>query len=208
MTKSNRIGCWCCPYRTDKDWECLRIFFPEKFEYFKTVVLNHANRLNIKDKHKFVNEGGWTAWASPSRKTHIGKFDLRRSHDSDDKYDVDLVLGSSCKEKIQRILNLLPILTDNYFATDNQLKLTINRLDVKKLNILVEKAINCVGCGACTSMCKFDALKIKDGSIFVNPEKCTQCRECLAASNRILRGACIVRNYSENRAAVLRNYSC
>jgi len=64
----------------------------------------------------------------------------------------------------------------------------------KKLKILIEKAINCVGCGACTLLCKYNALSIKEGKATVDMKRCTRCLDCLRCHP--FRGACIARNYA------------
>lgn len=37
----------------------------------------------------------------------------------------------------------------------------------------------CVGCGTCVTGCPNEAIFEKDGSFYVNPEKCEACGECL-----------------------------
>jgi phosphoadenosine phosphosulfate reductase len=41
------------------------------------------------------------------------------------------------------------------------------------------KALNCMGCGICLSLCESNALTLEDGIIEVDPEKCTGCGKCL-----------------------------
>ena len=36
----------------------------------------------------------------------------------------------------------------------------------------------CVGVGSCTASCKYDALKLENGKIVVDPEKCNGCGDC------------------------------
>lgn len=42
----------------------------------------------------------------------------------------------------------------------------------------------CLGFGNCVKACKFDAISIKDGTAFVDREKCTGCMSCAAACPR------------------------
>ena len=64
----------------------------------------------------------------------------------------------------------------------------------KKLKILIEKELNCIGCGACLSLCPTGALKINDeGLIDIEVGKCNHCYLCLHTKK--LRGSCIGRNY-------------
>lgn len=36
----------------------------------------------------------------------------------------------------------------------------------------------CVGCGSCVEVCKFDAMKMDDGNVIIDTEKCTGCGAC------------------------------
>ncbi len=71
------------------------------------------------------------------------------------------------------------------------------------MNILVEKALNCLKCGACTSLCKNGALVLKDNGLWVDKNKCVHCLKCLNASVKSLRGACIARNYSRKKLRII-----
>ncbi len=74
-----------------------------------------------------------------------------------------------------------------------------DKANQKQLRILAEKQLNCVGCGACLSLCPKGALFLSEetGRIDVDASACTRCYDCLRASGEnSLRGACIARNYS------------
>lgn len=43
--------------------------------------------------------------------------------------------------------------------------------------VIIDKA-KCIGCGACTMECPFEALDIVDGVAVVDPEKCKDCTKC------------------------------
>lgn len=98
-------------------------------------------------------------------------------------------------------------MTDVYLTNGRRLQITIDSKNRIKLKILIEKAINCVGCGACLSLCKFDALHIENGSVCVDPSKCTHCKKCITSTDKLLRGGCIVRNYSIKKATLLKENS-
>ena len=38
----------------------------------------------------------------------------------------------------------------------------------------------CLGFGSCVEACAFDAIRVKDGVAFADPEKCTGCGRCAA----------------------------
>ncbi|MFO7618303.1 MAG: phosphoadenosine phosphosulfate reductase family protein [Thermoplasmata archaeon] len=41
------------------------------------------------------------------------------------------------------------------------------------------KALHCVGCGICISLCEFGALRMEGQRVEIDPEKCTGCGKCL-----------------------------
>lgn len=195
-----RIGCWCCPFRTNNDWQIIKRVFPEKANYFENLLSEYADRLNIKDKDAFIRKRGWTAWSSPVSKISVGLYSPCQTA----REKVDLVFSGQSRNQIDRIVRLLPVITDDYFIIGNKLRITIKDIDRRKLNILIEKAINCRGCGACTSLCKTGVLKVDNGSLTIDFTKCSKCQNCLNASRRYLRGSCIIRNYSSKVASLVK----
>ena len=41
----------------------------------------------------------------------------------------------------------------------------------------------CVGIGSCIDFCKFDAMKLEDGNVIIDAEKCTGCKACTNAES-------------------------
>lgn len=194
-----RVGCWCCPFRTNKDWRILQEVYPEKMDQLKDALLNYSQQIGIKDVHKFVHEFGWTKWASPIERVTGGLFSPCTV---EDKKQIDLMFSANNENQIQKIIDILPILTRDFFNFGKKLRVTLDKSLTKKLNTLIEKAINCVGCGACTSTCAEGALYLKGSCICVDESSCTHCLRCL--NTKILRGACVVRNYSSSRICLIR----
>jgi len=193
----NRIGCWCCPFKTKEEFQKIKRYFPQLYKNLINEVSTYAERLSIKDKRKFVDDFGWTMWASPVKQSYGGFL----THCSEGKPMRHLVFLENKMGKA--VAKLLPILTDKYEVHDDG-KIICVSTDVshKKLNILVEKAINCVGCGACTATCKNNALYVENGYLEVKIDKCTHCLACL--NTNLLKGACVFRNYSSRRKSLIR----
>jgi len=197
----DRIGCWCCPYKTTKEWGLIQKLFPEKMSVFEKILEKCAKKLKIKDKERFITKQGWTSWISPNRKITVGKIESCQNNKLSD-FDVTLIEFEA--QNNEKIIRLLPALTDLFWKTDNgQIKVILDRGKRKKLKILIEKAINCVSCGVCTSLCPNGSLKVDNQSVYVDESSCTSCGLCLNASASRLRGACIVRNYSSKAATIL-----
>ncbi len=193
-----RIGCWCCPYRTNNDWKVIEKLHPEKIQKLDSELLKYAEMLGINDKKRFIEGKGWTVFAPPIRRISVGIYSL--CDGKDDK--LDLILSTRTSAESRRIKKLLPIISNDFFVFDNEMRVRVNQRDKKKLNTLLEKAINCIGCEACVSLCPTGALGLDEESLFVEKEKCNHCYRCL--HTKILRGACIVRNYSPKRASYLK----
>ena len=193
-----RIGCWCCPFRTDKDWRITKELFPEKANFFENILSDYADRMNIRDKEEFIQKRGWKMWSNPVSKISVGLYSPCQTQ----RDKVDLIFSGQSKDQIDRIIRLLPIMTDDYFLVGNKLRITIKDIDRRELNILIEKAINCKACGACTSLCGTGALKVDKESVYIDFAKCTKCQNCLRTHP--LRGACIIRNYSPKVASLVK----
>jgi len=63
----------------------------------------------------------------------------------------------------------------------------------------LEKAINCVQCGACLGVCKVGALQIQNHRIVISDD-CTHCLECIRPKG--LRKGCISLNYNSNLLSI------
>ncbi len=195
-----RIGCWCCPYRTKQEWKRIEELFPDMVKQFKNELQLWADELKIRDTNKFINERGWTAWISPVRKIQIGANIPCQGNNNG---ETTMIFNAEQEKYIRRITKLLPVLTDDFFPVGKKLRITVDGINKVKLNILIEKAINCVGCGACLSLCKYDALHIDNESIYVDNSKCVHCEKCLSATDYVLRGGCIIRNYAPQRLILI-----
>jgi len=194
----DRIGCWCCPFRSNSDWMKIKKLFPEKANIFERFLMEFAEKMNVRDKSEFINRRGWTSWSNPIRRISIGVYSPCQAG----KDKVDLIFNGQSEKQIRRIIKLLPIITDDYFVIGNKLRITIKDSDRRRLNVLVEKAINCKACGACTALCKTGALQVDNESIYVDFTKCNKCQRCI--KTQPLRGACIIRNYSFKIASLVK----
>ena len=201
-----RVGCWCCPYKSDPEWEEMRAIFPEKVESFEKVLETQANKLGIKDKERFINKRGWTKWISPQRRRVMGELRPCDSNNGSEFDVVNIKFHEAAESNSKKVARLLPVLTDLFTVMpDNSIKVTVGNLNKKQqkinLKILAEKSANCFSCGACTSVCPTGALKVDSLSVYVDENFCTHCGKCI--NGGLLRGACIARNYASKPAALI-----
>ena len=173
----SRNGCVICPYKSTTELKKLKKLEPDIWSKYEKFLHTYADIMDIPNKKEFV-EKGWRSWRPPTKRKIVGDVEIT------DNFQFKITNGLS-KERF----NLLGILENNH-----QVLLTYTQYK-NKLRIIIEKELNCVGCGACISLCPTNALYINNNNkIDVNLSKCKHCYECLNTSN--LRGACIGRTYS------------
>jgi phosphoadenosine phosphosulfate reductase len=203
----NRIGCWICPYRTKKEWEITKVHFPEKYEILVNLLNSYAIKNNIEDKNNFIGNMRWTCWAHTNAKISAGTYKFHYNADGILR-DVDINFNADNENQINRVLKVIRIYTKDYSIINNEnllykkIRISLENIDFKYLNILIEKAINCKGCGACLLSCPKHALRLELNELVVDELKCNQCKKCITSN--ILRAGCIIRNYSPKRAALVK----
>lgn len=199
-----RLGCWCCPYKPSYEWDIIQDKYPSKMKLLKERLIDQSYKDKINDKNKFIDDKGWSSWISPVRKISIGSI----TSCPDKKWkemEVLLVNFNGNNEMYnKRIIKILPIITDLFWIQkDNTIKIIIDKSKKKKLKMLIEKAINCISCGVCLSLCDKGALKKDEISLYVDEQRCNQCISCLNGNSKILRGSCIVRNYNGKASIII-----
>ncbi len=192
----SRIGCWCCPFKSSTEWKRIEILYPEKIRLLNSHLEKLANRLGIKDKQKFIQEKGWTYWIYPTKRVNIGSNSVCNGGK-----DFTLVLSIEDSDIIQRITDIIPIITNDFRVIRNRIRISVDKKQKIRLRILIERALNCVGCGACLTHCKEGALSIENGHLVVNQDLCTHCHSCLASG--IIKGSCISRHYRPKRISLI-----
>ncbi|MGQ4871757.1 MAG: phosphoadenosine phosphosulfate reductase family protein [Candidatus Thorarchaeota archaeon] len=192
----SRVGCWCCPYKTSSEWEMIRRVFPDKAAFLHRKLSDLADRLGIRDKRRFVDEYGWTYWVYPTRRVTVGTSTVCRGSEF-----TTVVVSSEDEAQLERITAILPVLSTDFKRVGNRLRISIAGFSERRLQILIERAMNCVGCGACLSYCATGALRLEQGHISVDESRCTHCQACLNAAT--LKGSCIARHYSPRRSSLL-----
>jgi phosphoadenosine phosphosulfate reductase len=163
-----RNGCTVCPYKSQEELEKVKKNEPEIWKGFEEFLNYYADNIGVPNKKEFV-EGGWKLWRPPIKRKIVGKIKLNNKNNK-------IILTNGLKKESFKLLKIL------------------KEFDLKKAKILIEKELNCIGCGACLSLCPTGALYINgNGLIDVNIDKCIHCYECLRSKK--LRGGCIGRNY-------------
>lgn len=180
-----RVGCWCCPQKTKCDWEATENHSPESMEFMKSSIkesLTQYQGIGIDNVDNFVEEMAWTKHVNLQVSEICGSVER----------DGDIFLLTLEKDQdVEKVLKILPIISDKFVVKGKTI--LIEGGNKRKLKILIEKALNCEGCGACIPTCKNLALQLEDSQIKVDETRCKRCLKC--TKTKFLRGACIARNY-------------
>ena len=190
----SRVGCWCCPYCSKGDWEVIKNKFPDKYQKLQNIIRKKAHNIKPDYRQQFINNG-WTSWVYPLKKLTVGKFEF------DENSNVFRV-KMNYETETEKVKDLIKVLGNKYSINGNYIEISLNNEKIKeekkKIQVVVEKAVNCVQCGSCLHLCERNALYV-DENIKVNDALCDNCDSCLLPNgNAKLRMMCIARNYSRN----------
>ena len=220
----SRVGCWCCPNNSSWSEYMSKLYEPKRYEEWRNILVEFATKIGKPDPEDYVDEGGWKArqggnGLDVSRTKLVSDvcttqenakiYDLKRPID-DDLYELFKPFGKIDKESGRKVINEVFVLDKKTFQPiigiegnygSNKLKVVI--MD-KKNPTLLEKRIECqitkfqlcMECLACESICKFDAIKIKNGRYSINEKRCCGCLECVTH----FVGGCYIRKilYTKN----------
>lgn len=204
----SRVGCWCCPNNSSWSEYMSKIYEPDRYKEWQSILVNFAKKIGKPDPEDYITEGGWKARQGGNgldvSKTRLSsevcttqenaKVYILKRPIEDQLYELFKPFGIIDKESGRRFINEVlvidkktsqPIISIEGNIGSNKLKIVI--LD-KKNPTLLEKRVECqitkyqlcMECLACESLCKFDALKIKNGNYTIDEKKCVRCLECVA----------------------------
>ena len=135
---------------------------------------------------------------------------LRDSKFTEDKLEFFKVFGKKVVKdygdgKLIQIIG--PKVTIASYVNGNIMRVRFNdetsfsrsMFEVKKQ---LEKALNCVGCGACVGSCRFGAIEF-NGNMKINEDKCNHCLMCVTSKH--LKQSCIALHYKRERNVVQKN---
>jgi phosphoadenosine phosphosulfate reductase len=180
-----RTGCWCCPYTPKEDWEKVKTIYPELYRRLETELLKYAKKLGVPNPQKFA-EQSWLNWAPRYRRWQICTISKLCS------LETTYLLCFNVESDAHRVAQYLPVVTSRFKIFGK--KIRVSGVSPTVLRIVIEKAVNCIGCKTCFSLCPRRALFIRNLTIAVDEQRCNRCGRCLHSS--YLRFACIARNYS------------
>jgi len=196
----DRLGCWMCPFQKTEGFKRLKKNFPELYNTLIRSLYKNVKKFGkygVRDIHDYIEKFAWTKNALPITNILKGSIEYKK-----DKAFTTFLISCNEDSIFQALKENIKLLKkkSNQFSIDNKnLKISIksNELNINRILIYCEKQINCVGCGACISLCPNSAIKIYNKKINIDFSKCNFCLECLSTTK--LRAGCIARNYAPIR---------
>ena len=186
-----RVGCWPCPFKTKEDWQIIKKIFPNLYIQLQNTlktILKDCEGIGIKNLNDFIKSNKWTCYSRPQNSELKGKIEVMPEL---------ALIHLKDPDQLEKIKSIIPILSKDYDVIRNSIMIN-KKLRRQSVKILVEKGLNCIGCGTCISFC--DALKLENNGLVVEKSKCNSCRKCINTS--LMRGACIMRCFSPHRIEV------
>lgn len=205
-----RVGCWCCPNNSGWSEFLSKIHMKEQSEGFRNLLIDFARQIGKQDAETYVDEGYWKARQGGNGVEYAKKsvvsfqpcatqedtfyYELQRPID-DQLYELFRPFGYLNFELGNERLGEVCILDARGEVLlklqgrvgTKKLKVTIlsKKITEEKIKCQITKYQMCMGCLACESVCRHNAISIKeqeDGSICyrILEDQCVRCGECIA----------------------------
>ena len=200
-----RVGCFLCPTMDLGEAEILKNEY-EGYERWETYLRNYFSERGMGEE--WVRYGLWRWYrppksvinrlkeegitAVPEGERGAKKMQVRR--------DDDALLAFDDRFSMERVAPFLNIISPTTKGSDGSVllkkteaRLTIHpdgtvtaeepeqpyKRDLRRLEELVYRASECVGCGICPARCPTGALTIKNDRIAIDVQSCAHCSLCL-----------------------------
>lgn len=205
-----RVGCWCCPNNSGWSEFLSGIHMSEQSVHFRNLLLDFAKEIGKEDAEVYVDEGYWKArqggnGVEYARKSVVS-FEPCATQENTFNYELQRPIENGLYELFRPFgyLNFdlgnerlgevyvmdkrgIPVLKLQGRGGTKKLKVTIlnAKITEDKIKCQITKYQMCMGCLACESVCRYDAVSLKeekDGSIRyqILDAKCIRCGECIA----------------------------
>lgn len=197
-----RLGCWACPAKSLGDFALLEGFHPELLSKLHSILDKYALKRNLGEN--WINSGAWRI-----RKSRVNRVTVRASRPC--STSEDFVFSINDSSTMKNILEFFKIFGSikktgiistikskdvELSAIGKSIRITFKNEDKQDAILgLLERALNCVGCGACQGVCEKGAIKQVAGKRIIDEEKCVRCLKCLSFT-------CISLRYGSDRSSV------
>lgn len=149
-----RIGCWLCPATDLGEFEDVEKYSAQN-EQWQKALADFAARKNL--PKEWLDLGLWRWKELPKG---MAEFIVMKGLSiAEEKRDVEILDGALSEAQKERISRFSCISDDAHAVR--------------------MKALHCMGCGICLSLCDSGAISMVDGAVEIDPEKCIGCGKCL-----------------------------
>lgn len=202
-----RVGCWCCPNNSSWSEFMSKIYEPERYKEWRGALVDFATKIGKPDPEDYIEEGGWKARQGGNgldvshtklnsqnctTEQNAKTYELTRPIE-DQLYELFKPFGVIDKDSGRKFIDEVlvidkktgqPIISIQGNIGSNKLKIAIlsnnnPTLLEKRVECQITKYQACMGCLACESVCKFDAIKIRNNKYYIDEKKCARCLECV-----------------------------
>lgn len=164
----SRIGCWLCPASDLAEFELKKHY---KWKVFEKKLYEFSKKHNLPDE--WINLGLWR-WRKPPKWSGVNyKIERKEKHVKMDMERIENFL--KLIGRVERIKKNVYNVGGTKIEIDEKIKA---ERDEKIFNEIMERALNCVGCGVCISKCSQNAIYIKNGKAWIG-DGCIKCLECM-----------------------------
>ena len=209
-----RVGCWCCPNNGAWSEFLSKVHLYERYVHWHDILLEFAKKIDAKDyvndgKWK-ARQGGKGLDAAQTSivsfepcatEENAFNYELQRPI-SDELYELFKPFGVINKELGNKRLGEVYVIGSNGMVAlilqgrigGTKLKVTIKNIHIAgartlsvaegKVQCQLTKYQMCLGCKACESVCRHDAISVKDDgtgkAIYsIDDNRCVRCTECV-----------------------------
>lgn len=205
----SRVGCWCCPNNSTWSEFLSRVHMNEKYHEFRNLLIDFAASIGKEDAQEYVDSGNWKARQGGNGVEYAKKSVVSFTPCATEENTYNYELSKPITEELYELFKPFgyrsnhlgnPRLNEVFFVNrageillklqgrigSTQLKVSIysKKITEEKVKCQITKYQMCIGCKACVSLCRHDAIKIveKGGnevSYTIDDNRCVRCRECV-----------------------------
>lgn len=218
-----RVGCYPCPNNTEFEDFLTAEYYPDLWAAWQQRLLrffeeSYSSSYQQGDRDAWLLEGLWKK-RMPHRETEYSTV----SRSCLEQKGLLFELSKPLDNRLVQFFR--PLGEVRLFEAGSQTALSLSRTDWYQVSgvlnsndltavflngkgyrskVLIQhqlrKWLNCVQCGACTGACPNGAIRIREGSLEIASELCTQCQKCI--ENRFTKQGCVALSYKTHSVRI------